>query len=167
MSTVVLDTITGKSTATTITIGSTPVVSSATGALAIKDTQGNVNTDIQHGLSKTWASVQGTDTFGMHDSHNITSATDHSTGNHTLTFANDFNSATTYTYAFGVWNTADEGSSSLAADATGLLAVNRLGNVSASAASMRFSVMQGSTSGANGAIKDASQVTATLHGDLA
>ena len=167
MSTIIVDTLTGKSTATTITIGSTPVVSSATGALAIKDTQGNVNTDIQHGLSKTWASIQGTDTFGMHDSHNITSATDHSTGNHTLTFANDFNSATTYTYAFGVWNTINEGSSSLAADATGLLTVNRLGSVSASAASMRFSVMQGSTSSASGAIKDVSQVTATYFGDLA
>jgi len=167
MSTLSVDTITGKSTSTNLTIGSTPVVSSAAGALQIKDTQGNVNTDIQHGLSKAWSSLQGKDTFASIDSHNMSSPTDHSEGNHTLNFTNNFNSGTTYTYAFGIWNTEDSGSSTLAADATGLLTANRLGSVAASAANMRFSVMQGSTASANGAIQDVSQVTTTFFGDLA
>jgi hypothetical protein len=51
MSTVVLDTITGKSTATTITIGSTPVVSASANSMTIRG-EGSAQTSIQQGLAK-------------------------------------------------------------------------------------------------------------------
>ena len=51
MSTVILDTITGKSTATTITIGSTPVVSASANSMTIRG-EGSAQTSIQQGLAK-------------------------------------------------------------------------------------------------------------------
>ena len=50
MSTIIVDTLTGKSTATTITIGSTPVVSVAN-SLTIRG-EGSAQTSIQQGLAK-------------------------------------------------------------------------------------------------------------------
>ena len=52
MSTVILDTITGKSTATTITIGSTPVVSASANSMTIRG-EGSAQTSIQQGLNKS------------------------------------------------------------------------------------------------------------------
>jgi hypothetical protein len=59
MSTVVLDTITGKSTATTITIGSTPVVSASANSMTIRG-EGTAQTSIQQGLAKAWCYGSGT-----------------------------------------------------------------------------------------------------------
>ena len=87
MSTVVLDTITGKSTATTITIGSTPVVSASANSMTIRG-EGSNQTSIQQGLNKVWANLNGS-SFGLRDSFNVTSATDNSAGDHTITIAND------------------------------------------------------------------------------
>ena len=53
MSEVILDTITGKSTATTITIGSTPVVSASANSMTIRG-EGSNQTSIQQGLAKDW-----------------------------------------------------------------------------------------------------------------
>jgi len=91
MSTVILDTITGKSTATTITIGSTPVVSASANSMTIRG-EGSAQTSIQQGLAKAWAALNGS-SFGLNDSFNITSATDNSTGNYTVTYTNNFASA--------------------------------------------------------------------------
>ena len=88
MSTVVLDTITGKSTSTTITIGSTPVVSASANSMTIRG-EGSAQTSIQQGLGKTWVNFKGTDTFGARDSLNVTSLTDGGAGNYTVTIAND------------------------------------------------------------------------------
>ena len=52
MSTIVTDTITGKSTATTVTIGSTPVVSSSANSMTIRG-EGSNQTNIQRSLCKT------------------------------------------------------------------------------------------------------------------
>ena len=57
MSTVVLDTITGKSTATTITIGSTPVVSASANSMTIRG-EGSAQTSIQQGLAKAFLSYK-------------------------------------------------------------------------------------------------------------
>ena len=59
MSTVILDTITGKSTATTITIGSTPVVSASANSMTIRG-EGSAQTSIQQGLAKVWFSDKWT-----------------------------------------------------------------------------------------------------------
>jgi len=81
MSTVILDTITGKSTATTITIGSTPVVSASANSMTIRG-EGSAQTSIQQGLAKAWINLTGTGTIAVNDSFNISSVTDVGTGNY-------------------------------------------------------------------------------------
>ena len=78
MSTVILDTITGKSTATTITIGSTPVVSSSANSMTIRG-EGTAQTSIQQGLTKFWMKVSSSHT-SLDDSFNCSTTTDVSTG---------------------------------------------------------------------------------------
>ena len=79
MSEVILDTITGKSTATTITIGSTPVVSASANSMTIRG-EGTAQTSIQQGLSKAFVNFTSVTTTATRDSFNISSLTDVSTG---------------------------------------------------------------------------------------
>ena len=79
MSTIVTDTITGKSTATTITIGSTPVVSASANSMTIRG-EGTAQTSIQQGLSKAFVNFTSVTTTATRDSFNISSLTDVSTG---------------------------------------------------------------------------------------
>ena len=90
MSTVVLDTITGKSTATTITIGSTPVVSASANSMTIRG-EGSNQTSIQQGLAKSW--VLGSDAAALTDSFNTASGTDNGVGDYTYTFTTAMSSA--------------------------------------------------------------------------
>ena len=90
MSEVILDTITGKSTATTITIGSTPVVSASANSMTIRG-EGTAQTSIQQGLAKCW--LNGTPTAGINDSFNVTSGTDNGTGDYTFEITNDMANA--------------------------------------------------------------------------
>ena len=90
MSEIILDTITGKSTATTITIGSTPVVSSSANSMTIRG-EGSNQTSIQQGLAKAW--VLGTNAAALTDSFNIASGTDQGTGFYDYAFTNNFSSA--------------------------------------------------------------------------
>lgn len=90
MSTVILDTITGKSTATTITIGSTPVVSASANSMTIRG-EGSAQTSIQQGLGKCWLRMDGD--FAINDSLNITGITDQAVGNYRVAIANDMGSA--------------------------------------------------------------------------
>ena len=62
MSTLVLDTITGKSTSTTVTIGSTPVVSASANSMTIRG-EGSAQTSIQQGLCKFFSNIVGTGTI--------------------------------------------------------------------------------------------------------
>jgi len=50
--------------------------------------EGSNQTSIQQGLNKVWANLNGS-SFGLRDSFNVTSATDNSAGDHTITIAND------------------------------------------------------------------------------
>ena len=79
MSTVILDTITGKSTATTITIGSTPVVSASANSMTIRG-EGSAQTSIQQGLCKAWVKLNGTGTVAINNSFNTSGITDEGTG---------------------------------------------------------------------------------------
>jgi len=90
MSTVILDTITGKSTATTITIGSTPVVSASANSMTIRG-EGSAQTSIQQGLAKSWVNFNGTGTIAARDSSNVGSLTDNGTGDYTVNFTNNMN----------------------------------------------------------------------------
>ena len=86
MSTVILDTITGKSTATTITIGSTPVVSASANSMTIRG-EGSAQTSIQQGLTKAWMNMAAGQT--TNGSFNTSALTDNGTGDYTITIAND------------------------------------------------------------------------------
>jgi hypothetical protein len=80
MSTVILDTITGKSTATTITIGSTPVVSASANSMTIRG-EGSAQTSIQQGLAKAWCTAASHSDGAINgDSFNISSYSDTATG---------------------------------------------------------------------------------------
>ena len=92
MSTVILDTITGKSTATTITIGSTPVVSASANSMTIRG-EGSNQTSIQQGLAKAWADLDGTGTAHYDASFNFASVTDKATGSYDLFYTNSMASA--------------------------------------------------------------------------
>jgi hypothetical protein len=89
MSTIVTDTITGKSTATTVTIGSTPVVSASANSMTIRG-EGSNQTSIQQGLAKHWVMFQGTDTFASRDSLNLSSLVDDGTAVHTTNYTSNF-----------------------------------------------------------------------------
>ena len=86
MSEVILDTITGKSTATTITIGSTPVVSASANSMTIRG-EGSAQTSIQQGLAKVWMNMAAGQT--TNGSFNTSALTDNGTGDYTITIASD------------------------------------------------------------------------------
>ena len=92
MSTIVTDTITGKSTATTITIGSTPVVSASANSMTIRG-EGSNQTSIQQGLAKAWCRWESSGTASVEDSFNNSSLTDNGTGDYSWTYTNNFNNA--------------------------------------------------------------------------
>ena len=91
MSTIIIDTITGKSTATTVTIGSTPVVSASANSMTIRG-EGSNQTSIQQGLAKAF-SLTAADGASITDSFNVSSLTDTASGQQTIVFNTDFGSA--------------------------------------------------------------------------
>ena len=145
MSTVVLDTITGKSTATTITIGSTPVVSASANSMTIRG-EGSVQTSIQQGLGKSWINFNGTGTIATRDSLNVTSITDNATGDYYVTIANDMASVNYST------TTAGRVGGGVSTNDAGENTVTRLALAAL---------------GSDGARTDIDTVCATVHGDLA
>ena len=89
MSTVILDTITGKSTATTITIGSTPVVSASANSMTIRG-EGSAQTSIQQGLCKFFSNIDGdAGTISTRDSFNQSGIIDRGTGDYDLAFTSN------------------------------------------------------------------------------
>ena len=102
MSTVVLDTITGKSTATTITIGSTPVVSASANSMTIRG-EGTAQTSIQQGLCKCWLLVAA-DGASILDSLNVSSHDDDGTGDGGVHINNNMGSVN-----YVIQLTADDG----------------------------------------------------------
>ena len=75
MSTLVIDTIQGKTTAGSINVRG----------------EGSANTNLQQGLSKCWVRWNGSGTVANNDSLGVSSITDHSTGTQSQTFTNAFN----------------------------------------------------------------------------
>ena len=141
MSEVILDTITGKSTATTITIGSTPVVSASANSMTIRG-EGSNQTSIQQGLAKMWIQFDGTGTIGTQDAFNRGGLTDNGTGNYTVTFTNNMNNN-------------DYASSGIANQAT----------VTSEAVST--STINALSANHSGTLTDGSIVSVLVHGDLA
>ena len=96
MSTIVTDTLQGKTSATSITlptttnIGSTPLVSASANSMTIRG-EGSAVTNIQQGLCKAWIRFNGESTIAINDSFNMTSITDNDAGYYTTTYTNPFN----------------------------------------------------------------------------
>ena len=78
MSTLLLNTLTGKTSA---------------GSIVVTGEGGSTTTNLQQGLCKVWVRFNGStfDTSGD-DTFNVTSLTDDGTGDYTITIANDFSS---------------------------------------------------------------------------
>ena len=131
MSTVILDTITGKSTATTITIGSTPVVSSSANSMTIRG-EGSNQTSIQQGLAKAWVRYGTSTSTAINDSFNVSGVSDGGTGNTTISFSSNMGNSNFSVGAIagqderfvmfrspatGSWNQTTTNTSSVGADA--------------------------------------------------
>ena len=154
MSTVILDTITGKSTATTITIGSTPVVSASANSMTIRG-EGSNQTSIQQGLSKLFAKFQG-DNASVNDSFNVSSVDDDNTGYNGVNFTTNmaaihYATHSTTAHAYG---TSNDGVSSAVASSDG--------EAGMTTSSVQLSHLQ--SGGSNG---DPTAVHVTIDGDLA
>jgi len=151
MSTVILDTITGKSTATTITIGSTPVVSASANSMTIRG-EGSNQTSIQQGLAKQWCQFEGDGTVAITDSFNLGSLTDTATGDYNLSYTTNMNNAG---YSMTGGGVHDAGSLifhiTVDHDTTAF-----------ATASWQMNIMNH-----NNSQGDAELITSTIHGDLA
>ena len=146
MSTIVTDTITGKSTATTITIGSTPVVSASANSMTIRG-EGSNQTSIQQGLAKAWLRFNGQSTIAINDSHNVASLTDNSTGDYDYNFTNNMASINYSATANGQDTTRRDGvHQSLEGQATTDVQIQHY---------------------ENNAVVDCARLLSTTHGDLA
>ena len=60
------------------------------GSIVVTGEGGSTTTNLQQGLSKSWATLDGTGTITLRDSFNHSSATDNGTGDYTFNFNNDF-----------------------------------------------------------------------------
>jgi len=149
MSTIIVDTLTGKSTATTVTIGSTPVVSASANSLTIRG-EGTNQTSVQQGLAKSWANLNGTSTIALRDSFNVSSIADDGTGDY------DF----TYTTAFGNVNYSVEMGNSFTS--TAAWACNNSGGEVPTTAFWNMNIFD-----RNGSAQDATYAYYSAHGDLA
>jgi len=78
------------------------------GSIAVQG-EGTSTTNLQQGLSKAWYQLDGTGTIGMNDSFNMTTTTDHGTGEYTTTFTNAM-SNDDYAFLFGSASQANIGS---------------------------------------------------------
>ena len=149
----ITDTITGKSTATTITIGSTPVVSASANSMTIRG-EGSAQTSIQQGLAKVWAKLDGTLAAGSmpQDTFNVTSLTDSAAGRHVITIANDMSSEH-YSYTAMA---RQDGSDDRA------IIVSQEEDSATAAGSLPFT-----TQNDGGSYVDTAGIGITIHGDLA
>ena len=119
MSEIITDTITGKSTATTITIGSTPVVSASANSMTIRG-EGSAQTSIQQGLLKAWYQFDGTGTVNFRDSFNMSGTTDGGTGTYANAYTTNMGS-TNYAILTGEVSQTDIGTTSNSTDHHDLL----------------------------------------------
>ena len=73
-----VDTITGVTTA---------------GSISVTGEGNSTTTNLQQGLCKMWARLDGTGTIGLDDSLNVGGTTDNGTGSYTFTFTSNMNNA--------------------------------------------------------------------------
>ena len=115
---------------------------STAGSIAVTGEGNSTTTNLQQGLAKMWANVDGTGTAALDDSFNASGLTDNGTGDFTVAINNDMSNAD-YSCQFN-GNSAHVG---LTAIATGSLRVF--------------------VTAANDSSQDVDPVTYLAHGDLA
>tara|TARA_R110000796_G_scaffold233670_1_gene352226 strand:+ start:239 stop:691 length:453 start_codon:yes stop_codon:yes gene_type:complete len=150
MSTVVLDTITGKSTATTITIGSTPVVSASANSMTIRG-EGSAQTSIQQGLAKAFVNFNGEGTIASRDSFNVGSLTDNGTGSYNINFSSNLGN--------GVYTTTGTAGDT---NAAGAYVCQPHDSLAPSTSVCRVTITQ-----AHATVTDEPYIGVVIHGDLA
>ena len=166
MSTILVDTVTGKTTATSVTmptttkIGATAIVSASAGSATIIAEGGTTTTNIQQGLCKCWTQIDGTGTISARDSFNVTSITDDATGNYRVTIANDMASVG---YSISGTSMHEEDGT---ADARSTLLTNRSGPIRTAAVFTVHSVL-GSSQDTADQFFDANNISTQVSGDLA
>ena len=74
------------STTATLNFGNTVIANGSAGSTTVTGEGGSTTTNLQQGLAKVWAKC---DEHTIEDSLNVTSSTDHGTGDYTITIAND------------------------------------------------------------------------------
>ena len=90
MGTIKLDTITGLSTASEVTIASNKFVGTAAGTMTVVGEGGTTHTNLQQGLVKAWCKFDGeASSIANDDSFNVSGLTDHGTGQYTVAIDND------------------------------------------------------------------------------
>ena len=79
--------------------------------------EGTATTNLQQGLAKSWANLNGTGTIALRDSFNVSSVADDGTGDYDFTYTNNFENVNysieshncfTSTGAWAVFNSAEE-----------------------------------------------------------
>lgn len=139
MSTLAINTLTGQTSASSITVRG----------------EGSANTNLQQGLAKAWINMNGTGTVAIRDSFNISGITDNGTGDHTQTFANDFSNND---YAPSGCTQDDETDT---ANGTGSMPSIYRNSTAMATGAMRLGTSVGSTR------FDITGIFASVHGDLA
>ena len=127
---------------------------------------GNVTSNVSKSFVKHFATIQGTDTFGSYNSLNMSTATDHGTGDHSTTMTNPFNEAR---FARNVYthNTVNEGSSSaVGADRGGTVSSGN-GGAPPTTTVFRFKTYYGAENTSDGAAVDLSYNYLIAVGELA
>tara|TARA_R110000796_G_scaffold247330_1_gene372725 strand:- start:515 stop:925 length:411 start_codon:yes stop_codon:yes gene_type:complete len=66
------------------------------GSISVTGEGNSTTTNLQQGLAKAFAQIKGTDTFGINESFNISSAADEGTGHHNMTMSSAMTNATAY-----------------------------------------------------------------------
>ncbi len=166
MSTIKVDTYLTRGGASEISIDKLKGASSAS-SISVVAEGGSTTTNLQQGLAKWWVNLQGHDTFGVTDSFNNTSGTDHGTGDYTCTMANDFAGVAQKSLTFGTFPSSDGGSTDPATSERGSTTAAQKPTASQAAGTVRIEIRKGSTGSANGGLLDISAVYLTGHGDLA
>ena len=165
MSTIVTDTITGKSTATTVTIGSTPVVSASANSMTIRG-EGSAQTSIQQGLTKHWVNYDAMDQ-ATKGSFNQASLTDHGEGDFSSFYTSVMAGAENRCVFTNVFNTQNDGTSVRCSASRHGGNTDQAGDTAQSTTRVNFHTYNGSDSSHNGAKEDYNGNYCGTLGDLA
>ena len=138
MSTILVNTLTGTSTA---------------GSIAVTGEGNSTTTNLQQGLAKAWVNFNGTSTLAISDSFNMASVTDNGTGNYTPVSTNSMGNTN---YSFSLAGREQSGGNG------GYMGLNDSDNQTASGFQIRC--RQGTSEGTG---DDRALVTTAYFGDLA